>query len=177
MSVFLPLLFFLLVVCGCNAGQLRYREEQRRDLQIGGLCAQFWSPSYFNVTAGFMEYTIPVPFVVSNYFLWVNTTIASQDAGILVGWDLYGSLGTNNTAPSTASDPSWVLLDTQTGVDFSVPQQNSFLPALYTFNVSSNGVAYPYYGFVFNMPTPPPQFVCPVVRSFVFIFAYSISLS
>ena len=169
----LPLLLFVLLVCVGNARQLRVREEQIRELQIGGLCAQFWSPSYFNATAGFMEYTIPLPFVVSNYFLWVNTTIASQDTGILVGWNLYGSLGTsNNTAPTTATDPSWVLLDTETGVDFSVPQ-NSFLPSLYAFNVSSNGVAYPYFGFVFTTPLPPSQFVCPVVRLFANTLAFS----
>ena len=160
------LLSLLLAVCvgTLSARQLRYREEQSRDLQIGGLCAQFWSPTFFSPATGFMEYTIPTPFVVSNYFLWINTTVASLDAGILVSWNLYGSLGTsNNTAPTTATDSSWVLLNSETGVDFSVPQ-NSFLPEVYAYNVTSNGVAYPYFGFVFDVPAPPPTFVCPVVR-------------
>ena len=97
-----------------------------------------------------MEYTIPLPFVDSNYFLWVDTSIAALDAGILVGWNLYGSLlGSNGTAPNTAADPSWVLLDTESSVDFSVTQ-NAFLPSLFAFNVSSQGVAYPYFGFVYS---------------------------
>lgn len=171
----LPFFFFLLVCVG-NASQLRYREEQsKRELQSGGLCAQFWNPTYVNTTDGFMVYTIPLPFVVSNYFLWVNTTIASQDAGILVGWNLYGSLGStskNDTTPTTASDPSWILIDTETGVDFAVPQ-NSFLPSLYAFNVTFNGVAYPYFGLVVTMPLSPSQFVCPVVRLFANTLLFS----
>ena len=119
-------------------------------------CYRFKSPSFVDLSAHFWEFSLNASTTISSYAFRVYNDLATEDAGYLVSWTLYGSLGSaNGTAPTSPSDPSWVLVDTQTNVDFS----QLFTPGFplrddvfyYPLNTS---VTFQYFGFVGSLTAP-----------------------
>ena len=110
-----------------------------------------------DVNANFLEFSLNASTTISSYAFHVDTSIAVFDFGYKTSWTLYGSLGSNGTAPTSPSDPSWVLVDSQSDVDFSLPQ-DPLNPGLFTYTfVNGTSVTYQYFGFVSTLipPTNP----------------------
>ena len=107
-----------------------------------------------DLTAHFLEFSLNASTAISSYVFHVDTSIASLDAGYLTSWTLYGSNGSNGTAPTSPSDPTWVFVDSQSDVDFSMPQ-NPLNPGLFTYTfVNGTSVTYQFFGFVSTLIPP-----------------------
>ena len=108
-----------------------------------------------DLSAHFWEFSLNASTTISSYVLYVDASIASLDAGYLTSWTLYGSLGSaNGTAPTSPSDPSWVFVDAQTDVDFSIPQPGlPIRPDVFYYPLNAS-VTFQYFGFVGSLTAP-----------------------
>ena len=130
-----------------------------------------------DLSTHFWEFSLNASTSISSYALHVDPIVASLDAGYLTSWTLYGSNGSNGTAPTSPLDSSWVFVDSQANVDFSIPQPGLPLsPDVFHYPLPAP-VTYQYFGFVANLTAPvnaTTSFVDPVTQvDFCSVFPYA----
>ena len=117
-----------------------------------------------DLSAHFMQLSLNATTTITSYAFLIDTGYFFRhfvyfNTGYKSSWTLYGSLGSDDgTAPTSPTDPSWVLVDSQSDVDFSTPQ-NFLNPGLFTYTfVNGSSVTYQYFGFVTTL-VPPMHFL------------------
>ena len=114
-----------------------------------------------NLSAQFLSFSLHAVTTIKSYAFLIDTGyffrhFVYYNTGYLISWNLLGSFGSNGTttAPTSPSDTSWVLVDTQDNIDFTMPQ--TFLnPSHFTYTfVNDTTVSYQHFGLVSTL-TPP----------------------